>query len=480
MTPLPTPLWDAEDVVRAVRGRCLHEQSWGATGVSIDSRTVAKGDLFIALQGPVHDGHDHVAAAFAAGAAAALVARQPLQVPPDSPLVFVEDTFQALQELGRAGRDRAQGKIIAVTGSVGKTSTKEMIRLALGAVGKTFANPGSLNNHWGLPLALACLPADADYGIFEMGMNHASELAALSVLGRPDIAVITTVEAVHLEFFPSVEAIADAKAEVFQGMNDKGIAVLNHDNEHFVRLASAAKSRGIKKILSFGQTVKTDAAMIDCAPTFGGNHIDAIIAGQDIHYSISARGMHLAQNSLAALLTAFAASGKIEECAAALSHYQTPAGRGVSQVVKFPDGSCFTLIDESYNASPAAVRAVIRVLAQTTPPRKGRRLLVLGDMRELGVTSKDLHADLASDIEDAGIASVFCCGEMMRYLYDALPEELRGAYAQDSTELAPLVAQAIGKDDVVTVKGSHSMNLGLVIDALKSLASSMPPKTTGE
>ena len=474
MTKLP--LWQAEDVVRAVRGRCLHEQSWSADGVSIDSRTTEPGDLFIALQGPAHDGHDHVAAAFAAGASAALVSRQPMQVPPDAPLIFVDDTFLALQALGRAGRDRAQGTIIAVTGSVGKTSTKEMLRLALGAVGKTHANRGSLNNHWGLPLTLACLPPDANYGVLEMGMNHAGELEELSALARPDIAVITTVEAAHLEFFASTEAIADAKAEIFEGMSESGVAILNRDNPHYASLVAAAKGRGIKKIMSFSKEGKADAALVDCAVTPEGSAVNAVIAGHPVHYALKARGMHLVQNSLAALLTSFAASGKAEECAAALAHYQPPKGRGVSQSVALPDGESFTLIDESYNASPAAVRAVIGVLATIVPARSGRRLLVLGDMRELGPTASALHAELAPAILAAKVSLVFCCGEMMRNLYDALPQALRGGYVPDSASLAPLVAQVIRADDVVTVKGSNSLKLSLVIDALKSLNVATPQK----
>lgn len=463
-------LWQAEDVVRAVRGRCLHEQTWKAQGVSIDSRTVAAGDLFIALQGPVHDGHDHVAAAFAAGAAAAIVSRQPAQTPPDTPLVFVDDTLAALQELGRAGRARARGKIIAVTGSVGKTSTKEMLRLALGAVGKTYANIGSYNNHWGAPLSLACLPPDADYGVFELGMNHAGELAALSALAQPDIAIITTIEAVHLEFFASTEAIADAKAEIFQGMNEGGVAILNRDNRHYAQLANAAKSRGLKKILSFACKAKADAQLIDCALTTEGSAVNATIMGYNIHYSVGAPGMHLVHNSLAALLAATVASGKRDECAVALSHYKPPKGRGVATHIVL-DGGEFTLIDESYNASPASVHAAIRVLANAAPLHKGRRILVLGDMRELGATSPALHAELAPAIAEAKIDCVFCCGEMMRYLFDALPAPLRGAYAADSAALAALVAREMRPDDIVTVKGSNSMKLSLVIDALKSLDS---------
>ena len=469
-------LWQASDVVRAVRGRCLHEQSWGAHNISIDSRTVQAGDLFIALQGPLHDGHDHVAAAFAAGAVAALVSRQPAQTPPDMPLLFVEDTLVALQELGRAGRDRARAKIIGVTGSVGKTSTKEMLRLALSAVGKTYANPGSFNNHWGLPLALACVPADADYGVFEMGMNHAGELTALAALARPDIAVITTIEAVHLEFFASTESIADAKAEIFSGMRENGVVILNRDNRHFSRLTNAAKSKGIKKILSFAREGKADAALIDCALTTEGSAVNAIVLGYNIHYSIGAPGMHLVQNSLAALLAAATASGKIDECATALSYYKPPKGRGVVTPLVLADGESFTLIDESYNASPVSVRAAIRVLAQATPQRNGRRILVLGDMRELGATSPTLHSDLVGAIAEAKIDSVFCCGEMMRYLYDALPAPLRGAHAPDSAALAPIVADAIRPDDILSVKGSKSMELGRVIDALKNIAATHPHK----
>jgi len=471
-------LWQAQDVILAVRGSCLHEQNWHACGVSIDTRTLVAGDLFVALIGPAHDGHDHVAAAFAAGASAAIVSRQPSQVPPDAPLIFVEDTFVALQELGRAGRDRARGKIIAVTGSVGKTSTKEMLRLSLGAVGKTHANAGSLNNHWGLPLTLACLPPDAEYGVLEMGMNHAGELAALSALARPDIAVITNIEAVHLEFFASTEAIADAKAEIFQGMTEKGVVILNRDNPHYAHLAAAAKVKGIKKILSFGKDSKADARLVDCVATQEGNSVSAIIQGNKVNYTIGAAGEHLVQNSLGALLAAAVASGKAEECAAALTHYKPPKGRGVTQTIALPDGGSFTLIDESYNASPVSVRAAIRVLADIVSVDGGRRILVLGDMRELGATSPALHAALASAIIDAGIDIVFCCGEMMHHLYDILPDVLRGAYAENSLDLAPLVAEVVHADDVVSVKGSNSMKLSVVIDMLKNITSS-PQKKAG-
>ena len=462
-------LWKAEDVVRAVHGRCLHEQTWNANGVSIDSRTIKPGDLFIAIKGLAHDGHDHVAAAIAAGASAAIVARQPSQAPPDAPLIFVDDTMTALQALGHAGRARAKAVIIAVTGSVGKTSTKEMLRMTLGAVGRTYANQGSYNNHWGVPLSFANLPPDAEYGVFELGMNHAGELTALSQLAKPDISLITAIEAVHLEFFPSVDAIADAKAEIFNGMDEKGVVILNRDNPYYARLAAAAKNRGIKKIMSFGRESKCDARLIDCAMTSEGCAVNAVIMGTNVHYAIGAPGQHLVQNSLCVLLAASFVSGKAEACAAALAHYKPPKGRGVTAPVNLAEGGKLVLIDDSYNASPASARASIRVLAQIMPAPGGRRILALGDMRELGTTAPALHAALASVIVEAKIDSVFCCGEMMRYLYDALPEAVRGAHAIDSATLAPIVAQNVHAGDVVSVKGSLSMNMALVVTALKAL-----------
>lgn len=460
--------WNAEDVIRAVHGQCLHDQSWQAHGVAIDSRVTQPGDLFVALKGPTHDGHEHVSAAFAAGAVAAIVARQPPQIPPQAPLITVPDTFTALQELGQAGRKRAQAKTIAVTGSVGKTGTKEMLRLMLNEVGDTYANEGSFNNHWGVPLSLARLPADALYGVFEIGMNHAGELGPLSQQVRPDVALITNIEAVHLEFFASIEAIADAKAEIFLGMAPSAVVVLNRDNSQFARLAAAAKERGLKKILGFGRDGKADARMMECIEKTDGSEIKADILGKKISYRISAPGSHVAMNSLGALCAAMAAGADLQACAAALSHYKQPKGRGVIQNIALPDGD-ITVIDESYNASPVAVRFAIRVLGQMAPGKGGKRILVLGDMRELGETSPALHTDLAKDIAEAKVDRVFCCGEMMAHLFEALPPALRGMHTKTSAELAPLVAEATHAGDVVTVKGSNGMKMWAVVEALKDL-----------
>ena len=325
-----TALWTASAIIDATQARTLCPQDWNASGVSIDSRTVQSGDLFIALQGPTHDGHDHVAAALRAGAAGALVAHQPKDVAADAPLIFVQDTFKGLQDLGRAGRARSQAAIIAVTGSVGKTGTKEMLRLLLGAVGSVYANEGSLNNHWGVPLSLARLPAEARFGVFEMGMNHAGELTDLAAQVRPHVALITTIEAVHSEHFASVEAITDAKAEIFLGMEPTGVAVLNRDNSAFARLAHAAQTRGLQKILGFGRDAQAEARLLECTPLpEGGSAIVADILGQTIRYRLGASGEHLALNSVGALLAAISAGGDRDVCAAALTQFHPPKGRGV-------------------------------------------------------------------------------------------------------------------------------------------------------
>ena len=469
-------VWQAEDVVRAVRGQCLHEQSWTANGVSIDSRTTQPGDLFVAIKGPDKDAHDYVSSAFAAGAAAAIVQRAPAQVPQDVPLLFVEDTFLALQDLGRVSRQRAHAKIVAVTGSVGKTGSKEQLRVVLEASGDTHANEGSLNNQWGVPLTLARLPADARFGVIEIGMNHAGELGPLSREVHPHVSLITNVEAVHLEHFASVEAIADAKAEIFLGMDPDGIAVLNRDNPHFARLVAAARTQGLKRTLSFGRDAKSDARLVNYKTEEDGGVIEAVIFGQKYVYRIGAPGAHTALNSLGVLLAASAAGADMLQGVEALSAYRPPQGRGSQRSVTLANGAGFTLIDESYNASPVAVRAAIAVLGQTPAGPGGRRIAVLGDMRELGATAPQLHVELAQNLAEAGINVVHCCGEMMAYLHEALPPSVRGYKTRDSLELAPLVADDVHNGDVVMVKGSHSLHMEAIVEALKALGAASPHK----
>ncbi|ACI98052.1 UDP-N-acetylmuramoylalanyl-D-glutamyl-2,6-diaminopimelate--D-alanyl-D-alanine ligase [Rhodospirillum centenum] len=464
-------LWTAADAAAATNGRHPTGRTpghWMATGVSIDSRTLRPGDLFVALKGPNFDGHDYVGDALAHGAAAALVSRLPGNVPPEAPVLLVDDTLAALEDLGRVARLNARGKVIAVTGSVGKTGTKEALKLCLDARGPTFATQGSLNNHWGVPLSLARFPADAHYGVFELGMNHAGEIGPLSRMVQPDVAIITTVEAVHLEFFASVEGIADAKAEIFEGMTPAGTAILNRDNPHFARLVAAARTQGLTRIWSFGTQEGADAHLLECSLHATSSAVTASIRGERIQYCLSLPGRHHVLNSLAVLLAVSAAEGDVAAAARQLSQIAPIKGRGLRRRVALAKGS-FTVIDESYNASPVSVAAAATVLGKADPGAGGRRIAVLGDMLELGAQAPSLHAGLADQFRRAGADLVFCCGPNMKFLFDRLPAALRGRHTEDSAALAPLVADAVRAGDVVMVKGSAGSRMSRVVDALVAL-----------
>jgi UDP-N-acetylmuramoyl-tripeptide--D-alanyl-D-alanine ligase len=451
-----TALWTSHEAAAATAGQS--SGAWEANGVSIDSRTVAPGDLFVALAGPKFDGHDFVAAALQRGAAAALVSKQPPTVTQDAKLLRVGDTQAALEALGRAARARAGAKIIAVTGSVGKTGTKEALRVALGRAASAFASSGSLNNHWGVPLSLSRLPREADYGIFELGMNHPGEIDALTRMVRPHVAVITTVEPAHLGFFPSVEAIADAKAEIFRGVERGGAAVLNRDNKHFARLAQAAEACGITRIISFGAHDEAAVRLVDHALHDYGSTVSASVMGEVIDYTIGIPGKHWVMNSLAVLAAVRAAGGNAETAASAMTSLTPLAGRGQRHEVAIAGGS-FVLIDESYNASPASMRAALAVLGRMEPGPSGRRIAVLGDMLELGDESRQLHAGLAPLIADAGIDLVFTLGDQMVALDDALPPARRGGHADSVSALAATLQRRLRAGDVVTIKGSHGSKL---------------------
>ncbi|MDX1921515.1 MAG: UDP-N-acetylmuramoyl-tripeptide--D-alanyl-D-alanine ligase [Alphaproteobacteria bacterium] len=455
-------LWNSNDIARVTKGQC--SGTWNVDAVSIDSRSIKAGDLFIALQGPNFDGHDFVASALANGASGAIVSSIPTGVPADK-CVIVEDVFRALHDLGQAGRTRSTAKIIAVTGSVGKTGCKEALRQILTAQASSYANEGSFNNHWGVPLSLSRMPQNSHYGIFELGMNHAGELGPLSQQVRPDVAVITTIAPVHIGNFNSLDEIAGAKAEIFEGLSRNGHAVLNADNEYIEFLKQRAMSDGINAIATFGKN-GMEARLENCVLKSDTSDVTATLFGKRINYTIGAPGMHWVTNSLAVLLAAGLAGADVAKAAQSLSTLVLAQGRGTPQQITIPSGS-ITLIDESYNASPVAVEMAIKVLANKQP--KGRRILVLGDMRELGEHSKDAHLGLAKPISDAGISQVFCCGEHMKHLFDALPSAIRGGYTFTSAELAPIVASAMRDGDMITVKGSKSVGMQKVVDALLNL-----------
>lgn len=462
------PLWTAGEIASATDGETAGD--WPANGVSIDSRTLAAGDLFIALHGPNHDGHDHVAAALAAGAAGALVARIPEGIAASDPrLVKVADTMAALVALARAARARSSAKIVAVTGSVGKTSTKEALRLALSAQGKTSASKGNLNNAIGTPLSLARMPANCAYGIFEAGMNHSGELSVLAELLRPHVAVITNVEPVHIEQFESVEAIADAKAELLTGIVPGGAAVLPRDNRHYARLREKAEACGISRILDFGKSPEAYAHLLDYAVQGPATRVAAVIGERALAYRIGAPGQHWVMNSLAVLAAVDAIGADTGAAALSLGDLSAIAGRGQRQIIALPGGGDILLIDDAYNASPPSMQAAFELLSTATLAPDSRRIAVLGDMLELGAAAAALHAALADDLLATTIDLVHLCGPQMAHLADRLPASVRGHYANDSAALLPTVIAEARPGDIILVKGSRGSRMDLIVDSLRGL-----------
>lgn len=457
------PLWTTAMIAGATQGTCSGD--WPVQDISIDSRNIKVGDLFVALKGPSFDGHDFVADALANGAAGALVHQTIPGAAPEK-LLLVRDTLAALQALGAAGRARSQAKIIAVTGSVGKTGCKEALRQIFAAQAPSFAAQGSFNNHWGVPLSLSRLPQDAHYGVFELGMNHMGELEPLTKAVQPHIALITAIAAVHIGNFNSLDEIAEAKSEIFAGIVKDGSAVIPADSSYSPYLRGRATHFGVGHCYSFGHHAKADARIESFTLDANSSVVKVRILGKSIEYTVGVPGEHWVMNSLSALLCAALAGADLEKAAAVLATLSLADGRGVPKRISIPDGS-FTLIDESYNASPIAVEMAIKVLSRKEPSGNGRRLLALGDMRELGEHAKAMHLALAQPILDAKIDKVYCCGELMKHLYDALPEAKRGAYAFTSNDLAPIVASDIRNGDIITVKGSHSMEMPYVIKTLE-------------
>lgn len=467
-----TALWTRDEALAATQdgagGKALGPD-WQAFGVCIDSRAVEKGDLFVALAGPNHDGHDYVAKALEAGAAAALVHKLPAGLDKTAPLLLVNDTLEGLRSLAAAARGRSAARIVGVTGSVGKTSSKEMLKLALEAAGPTHASVGSFNNHWGVPLSLARLPRDARFAVFEMGMNHPGEIAPLTTLVRPHVAIITTVEAVHMEFFTSTAQIAEAKAEIFAGIEPGGVAVLPRDNPHYAFLRRAAEQAGISRTATFGSHIDSGARLLDCAVDPAETVVFALFGDQPIAYRVGVPGRQWAMNSLAVLQAAVACGVPLADAAQSLAAMSAPKGRGQRRRLDWQDGS-IELIDESYNASPVSMRAAIATLAAAKPGRlqslEGRRIAILGDMLELGETSAQLHAGLAEAVLERRIDIVFTAGPLMRSLHEALPPALRGDHADDADSLARLVVAAVRGGDIVMVKGSAGSRMGRVVQAL--------------
>ena len=461
------PLWYLEEMVAATGGELRGTDIPHITGVSIDSRSIAPGEAFVAIAGERFDGHDFAAKACEAGAALAIVARERVDaLPPQGRYLVVEDPLEALRDLGRAARARSRARIVAVTGSVGKTSTKDMLKLALDASGRTHAPVASFNNHWGVPLTLARMPVDTEFGVFEIGMNHPGEITPLVQMVRPHVAVITTVEKVHLEFFGSVERIAQAKGEIFLGLEPGGLALLNRDNDQFDLLTYLAKAAGVRRIATFGRLGPAHVQAERISAQTGCTSISGHVFDQQITYKVGAPGTHLVTNSLAVLGAVAELGGDLARAGMALAAFRAPKGRGQQALLRLPSGRA-TLIDESYNANPASMRAALHLLKETPIERNGRRIAVIGDMLELGEAELRLHAALSTAVAESGADLVYCAGPRMHALWELLPKHQRGAYSEEAAGLKPLIVEDIRPGDVIMIKGSLGTRMGPLVEALK-------------
>ena len=469
-----SPLWTRSELQEATGGHFLPppghmpssapepgaaQTGHAVTGISIDTRTLQPGDLFIALKGDTSDGHAHVQAALDKGAACAMVhATDGLA---DPRVLVVADTMVGLQHLALAARARFGGKVVAITGSVGKTTTKEMLRLCLGANGLTHAAEASYNNHWGVPLTLARLPREAAFCISEIGMNHPGEILPLARMVRPDVAVITTIGSAHLGHMGSLDAIAAEKASIITTLPAHGIAVVP-DDAHGASFFALAAQQAHATLWRVGTDPASTAHINTLHAQANGTDFTASIAGRTVAVHVPAPGLHLARNALAALSACVALGADLPKAAAALQAFAPGKGRGALSHIA---GGAITLLDESYNASSASIRAALDVLSHLPATR---RIAILGDMRELGEFSTAEHVALAQPAA-ASADLVFCCGPYMKTLFDALPPTRQGAWADTAATLAPTVCAALREGDTVLVKGSLGSRMRDVITALGTL-----------
>ena len=473
-----TALWTAAEAAAATGGQSTRD--WQAQGVSIDTRTIQPGDLFVALK-DVRDGHEFVAQALDRGAAAALVSHRPDDVAEDAPLLIAPNVLEALGALGLAARARTEAKIAAITGSVGKTSTKEMLRAVLEKQGKCHAAEASYNNHWGVPLTLARMPADTDYAVIEIGMSNPGEITPLSQMARPHVAMVTTVAAAHLASFDNLAGIAVEKACIMDGLEPGGIAVLNGDIETSQILQEHAARLGATQVL-FGETA-ADWKVNDVRISGDVTVIKALGGGKDYLFKLSLPGRHFAMNAVGVLAVAEALGADPVAASLDIAAWLPPAGRGTREIVVTDmanDGESLELLDDAFNANPTSLAASLEVLAASLPTDnvgrivKGRRIAILGDMLELGEAEEDMHREMAGNAHLRSIDLIHCSGPLMRHLWEALPEEQRGRWAETAAELVPQVPRMVDAGDVVLVKGSKGSKVSLVVDAIRKLGHRRP------
>lgn len=464
-------LWTSADAAAATGGRT---GSWQASGLSIDTRTLRPGDLFIALQA-ARDGHDFVAQAFARGASAALVSHLPDGVDP-ARCLLVDDVQRALEALGRAGRARSRAKIVAITGSVGKTSAKELLRAALDGQGRVHAAEASYNNHWGVPLSLARMPRETEYGIFEVGMSAPGEIAPLAAQVAPQVAMITTVAPAHLAAFDDLDGIAREKAAVFAGLVPGGTAIVAGDLDSTPILIAAARAAGAR-VITFGAQAHNHHRMLRVEIGAGRTVAQARLWRYPVTLSLAAEGRHFATLALAVLAAVRALGADRAQALANLAHWRAPSGRGQRETRALAGAPTtrFEMIDDAFNANPASMQAALEVLAAAQPGPGGRRVAILGDMLELGPQAAALHAALAADPSMGALDRVHTVGPLMRALHDALPEAQRGRHADTPEALASEMPGLIGAGDVVMLKGSKGSRVSRIVDILRDLSNAPAP-----
>ena len=462
------PLWTSQELVAATGGTLFGAPKVPAHGVTIDSRAVAAGDVFVAIKGEKMDGHDFVVDALKAGAGVAVVSRvTDAMKAAGAVLQVADDPLRGLENMGRAARAWSKALVVAVTGSVGKTSTKEMLRVALGASGHTHASDASFNNHWGVPLTLARFSRASAFGVFEIGMNHSGEITPLVKMVQPHVAIITSIAASHLGHFASLDGIAEAKAEIFSGVVSGGAAVIYQDSPYYDFLAAQARARGIKNIIGFGRAAGSAVRLEHVALHAKCCCVSADVMGEKVSYKLGVPGEHMAINSLAVLAAVKVMGADLARATMALAQAEPAKGRGMQTRLQIGAGE-FLLIDESYNANPASVEAALALLAIAKPGKGGRRIAVLGDMLELGQFGPDLHAELSKPIDAAAIDVLYGAGPLMKHLWEKTPTVRRGAYAATSTELKDSLLSQVRSGDVVMIKGSLGSRMGILVDALRA------------
>lgn len=446
-------MWNTQQVSAALKQVCNGQ--WTARGVSSDTRTLQPDDIYVALKGPNFDGHTFVEAASQAGAAAALVDHRVEGVNEAFPQIIVPDVLKALGALGRFARQRYNGKLAALTGSVGKTSSKEALNYVLSEQGKTYVTPRSFNNHWGVPLTLANLPEDARYAIIELGMNNLGEIASYTQIVQPEVAYITNVEAIHIGKLGSLENIAKAKAEIFQGMRAGGLAIINTTSHLSDFLEREARQYHASEVWKIGRDASAQIRLIAAEQTTYGQQIKAQLFDQEISFSLQLKGEHWVYNMLGVLAVVKALGADVAKAAQKLSGFEALAGRGQSYQVSLSSGGTIQVIDESYNAGPVSMKAALQVLGQTVTEGQGRRVAILGDMLELGDDAKTEHRKLADIIEQNKIDLVYTSGESMAYLAELLPNNKLGGHDNDPVKIADMIANSVQAGDVYMIKGSR-------------------------